>query len=179
MQNDQLPEFVKKLEPFFIGFTAEGNSLKNANGMEICFRVDWKNKTIVSGLHAKHRHSIGCSFEKTPEKIFKDIRRRLFPEYYTDFFKTKKENLEIAEAEEINTQKLKALASVIGGEVSRHYGHRGASGNDYISTENVSIYPTYQGDYEINVTLDYIDAMKIAKHLKDFFRSSKTGELNS
>lgn len=94
MTNDKINELVKKLEPLFLGYTAYENRLKNENGMEIVFRSDWNNKTKVSGLHCKHNHSIGCSFEKSPEKIFKDIRSRLMPDYHADFFETKREKIE-------------------------------------------------------------------------------------
>lgn len=42
MKTEQLNEFVKKIEPFFLGYTAEENRLKNSNGMELIFRIDWK-----------------------------------------------------------------------------------------------------------------------------------------
>ncbi len=167
MKTEQLNEFVKKIEPFFLGYTAEENRLKNSNGMELIFRVDWKNKTTVSGLNAKHRHSIGCSFDKPLEKVFKDIRRRLIPAYHADFFENKREKMEQAEAEHSNSQKLKALASVIGGQVERHYGHRGSANSEYVYSESASIYQTYQGNYEFNIVLEYIDAMRLAKILKE------------
>lgn len=168
MQNEEIKELLKKLEPFFIGFKADERSLKNENGMELFFRKDWKDKTTVSGLHAKHNHSIGCSFSKSPEKIFKDIRQRLIPEYHKDFFETKKERLEREEHNEAERMKLKALASVLGGEIEKHYGHRNAIGNEYASTENVSIYPTYSNHFEFRISLGYIDAMKLAQILKNF-----------
>lgn len=108
MTDDQIKTLVIKLQALFIGFSAHEKSLKNSNGMELYFRVDWKNKMTVSGLHAKKRHSIGCSFEKPVEAIFKDIRRRLFPEYHKDFFETKREQIERTEAEEEAALKLKA-----------------------------------------------------------------------
>lgn len=168
MTNDQIIEIVKKLEPLFLGYKAHERSLKNDNGMEIYFRCDWKGKTTVSGLHAKNSHSIGCSLTKSPEKIFKDIRNRLMPDYHKDFFETKRERLEREEAQNEDELKLKALASVIGGEISNHYGYRGASGNSYVDTANVSIYPIYNGCYEFKIDLNYINAMKLAAILKNF-----------
>ncbi len=167
MTDEQIKELVKKIEPFFIGFKADGKSLKNSNGMEICFREDWKNKTIVSGLYAKKRHSIGCSFEKPIEKIYKDIRRRLMPEYHEDFFKNKKENIERTEAKELEKQKLLALASVVGGELSYNYGQRYSGNSEYVDANNASIYQTYQGLYEFQITLTYFDAMRLAKIIKE------------
>lgn len=123
MTDEKIHELVKKLETYFIGYKANEKTLKNSNGMELWFRSDWKGKTIVSGLHAKSRHSIGCSFEKPIEKIAKDIRKRLMPEYFDDFFTTKKEKIEQTEMMENDSLKLKAVASVIGGEISRNYGH--------------------------------------------------------
>lgn len=171
MTNDKINELVKKLEPLFLGYKAYENHLKNENGMELVFRSDWNNKTKVSGLHAKHNHSIGCSFEKSPEKIFKDIRSRLMPSYHKDFFETKREKIEQQESEESDSLKLKALASVIGGEICHHYGYRNAIGNQYASTESVTIYPTYDGHYEFKMTLSYIDAMKLAQIIKNLFRA--------
>lgn len=137
--------------------------------MELVFRTDWNNKTTVAGLHAKHCHSIGCSFDKPIEKIFNDIRRRLMPDYHKDFFETKREKIERQEAEESNIQKLKALASVLGGEICNHHGYRNAVGYEYISAENISICQTYHGNYEFKINLSYIDAMKLAQNLKSLF----------
>lgn len=169
MTNDKINELVKKLEPLFLGYTAHENRLKNDNGMELVFRIDWNRKTKVSGLHAKHCHSIGCSFDKPTEKIFKDIRSRLMPEYHRDFFETKREKIEQQEIDEANLQKLKALASVIGGEICNHHGYRNAVGCEYVSTENISICKTYHGQYEFKINLNYIDAMKMAHNLKNLF----------
>lgn len=169
MTNDKINQLVKRLEPLFLGYTAIDNRLKNENGMELVFRSDWKNKTVVSGLHSKHCHSIGCSFNKPIEKIFKDIRNRLMPEYHKDFFETKREKIEAQETDEANIQKLKALASVVGGEICNHYGYRNAVGSEYVSTENISIYQTYHGHYEFKINLNYIDAMKMAQNLKKLF----------
>lgn len=169
MDKEKINEFVKKIEPYFLGYTAHENCLKNSNGMELVFRCDWKNKTTVSGLHAKHRHSIGCSFEKPVEKIFKDIRRRLMPDYHADFFKTKKDKIESAEAEELEKQKLRALASVVGGEISCNYGHKHAGSTEYVSANNFSIYQSYNGRYDFHLELSYIDTMKIVQLLKESF----------
>lgn len=124
-------------------------------------------KTIVTGLHAKHSHTIGCSFEKSPEKIYKDIRTRLMPEYHKDFFENKREKTERQEAEEENLLKLKALASVVSGELFNHCGYRNAVGHEYVSAGNISIYPTYFGHYEFKIDLSYIDAMRLAHILKN------------
>lgn len=168
MTSEQIEILVKKLEPFFIGYTAFENRLKNSNGMELVFKEDWKGQTIVIGLHAKSGHSIGCSFSKPLEKIFKDIRRRLMPNYHSDFFETKKEKVEQAEFEAAEKLKLKALASVIEGEICRDYGHRYSGNSEYVRANNVAIYQTYNGRYEVQLNLSYFDAMKMAKFLKDF-----------
>ena len=96
MASNQINELVKKLEPLFIGYTAKENRPINSNGMELAFRMNWNNKTTVSGLHASRTHSIGCSFEKPIEKIFKDIRRRLMTGYHTNFFETKRQSIKRA-----------------------------------------------------------------------------------
>lgn len=167
MTSEKLYEVVRKLEPFFMGYKAHDNMLKNENGMTLVFRISWNNKTTVSGLYAKHNHTIGCSLEKSPEMIFKDIRKRLMPEYHKDFFETKRETIERQEAEEEDLLKLKALASVVGGELSHHYGYRGVAGNEYVSAESVSIYPSYSGHYKFEIELNYIDAMRLAHILKN------------
>ncbi len=87
MTSDQINDLVNKLEPLFIGYTAKENRLVNSNGMVLVFRICWNNRTTVSGLHASRTHSIGCSFEKPLDKIFKDIRRRLMTDYHVDFLK--------------------------------------------------------------------------------------------
>ncbi len=135
--------------------------------MELIFRLNWHNRTTVSGINAKHSHSIGCSFDKPLEKIFKDIRRRLMPEYHADFFEHKREKLERKEAEEANDLKLQAIASVIGGEIGQNYGNRYSGNSSAIHAQNASVYETYSGLYEIHLKLDYISTMKVAKYLKE------------
>lgn len=179
MTNEEIFEVVKKIEPFFIGYTAIENKLKNSNGMELLFKVDWKDQTTVVGLHAKRRHSIGCSFKKSPDKIFKDIWRRLIPGYHADFFETKRENLERAEEQEAEKLKLMAIASVIDGEICRDYGYRCPSNSGYVRAKNVSIYQTYNGRYEIQLNLSYFDTMKMAQFLKEAsFVELKKVEIN-
>lgn len=163
MTSKQINDLVKKLEPLFIGYTAKENRLVNSNGMELVFRVSWNNRTTVSGLHASRTHSIGCSFEKPLDKIFKDIRRRLMTDYHADFFETKRQKIEQAEAEELDAQKLRAISSVINGEIVRHYGQ----GTDCVSTENVCVYQSYDGIYKFEIKTNYFDAMKLAKYLNE------------
>lgn len=174
MNNDQIIELVKKLEPFFLGFSAEERSLKNTNGMELRFFCDWKGKTIVSGLHANKKHSIGCSFDKSHEKIFKDIRKRLMPEYYTDFFEAKREKIERSEREIENKQKLRALASVINGTIERD-NHRG---DEFVESSDVSIHQTYYGKYDFKICLNYVDSMKLAQLLNEILYLKKEKDLN-
>lgn len=169
MDNEQINLLVKKLEPFFLGYVAQENRLKNDNGMELLFSRDWKDKTTVRGLHAKHTHKIGISFEKSPEKIFRDIRRRLMADYHTDFFEYKKEKIENDEVKYEQEQKLKALASVVGGEIGHDYGYRTTYGNEFVTSKNVSIYQDYQGRYDFKIVVSYIDAMRLAKYLKESF----------
>ncbi len=166
MTQEKIHELVRNLEPFFIGYKADQDRLKNENGMELRFYSDWNNKTTVSGLHAKGRHSIGCSFEKPLEKIFRDVRLRLMPDYHADFFDNRREKIERAELDEANLLKLKALASVIGGEISTQHGYSNALENKFVDAENATIYQTYSRGYEVKIYLDYIDSMKLAQHLK-------------
>ncbi|MBY0315665.1 MAG: hypothetical protein K2Q26_09110 [Bdellovibrionales bacterium] len=167
MTEENIFQLVKKLEPLFIGYTAQENRLKNSNGMELIFRFGRNNKTTVSGLNAKRSHSIGCSFDKPVEKIFKNIRRRLIPAYHADFFDHKREKLERKDAEEANALKLQAIASIIGGEIGQNYGYRYSGNSSAIHAQNASVYETYSGLYEMHLTLDYMNTMKLAKYLKD------------
>ncbi len=89
MEDDQINELVKKLEPYFFGYTAKENKLKNDSGLEFLFQDIW-GKATVSGLGGKSCHSIGCSFTKPLEKIAKDVKRRLLPAYRDDFLNIKK-----------------------------------------------------------------------------------------
>lgn len=91
------------------------------------------------------------------------------PEYHRDFFELKREKNERQEADELNIQKPKALASVIGGEICSQYGNRNALGSEYVSTESASICQTYLGHYEFKISLSYIDAMKMAQTFKNLF----------
>lgn len=168
MTNEKICELVKRLEPLLIGYCAFDNRLKNSNGMELVFRINWKNQTRVAGLHATNHHSIGCSFDKPIEKIAKDIRRRLIPKYYDDFFKTKRENAERAEFEEAERLRLKALAFAINGQICRNYENVYPGNSEYIKTNNASIYQTYNNRYEIRLNLDFSDTIKMAEFLKDF-----------
>jgi len=149
MTSEEINQVVKSLEPLFIGYTATENSLKNSNGMELIFRASWNNKTTVSGLHAGRSHSIGCSFKKSPDKIFKDIRRRLMPSYYEDFFKHKKEKQEREEFKNEKAEKMRAISSVVDGEIRKDYGYSYSSGN-FVSAQNLTIYETYSGTLRSN-----------------------------
>lgn len=165
MTDEQISQVVKSLEPLFLGYKATKNSLKNSNGMELFFRSSWNDKTTVSGLHAGRSHSIGCSFKKSPDKIFKDIRKRLMPRYYEDFFKYKKEEQEREEIKNAKAEKMRAISSVIDGEIRKNYGYSYNSGN-FVSAQNLSIYETYSGHYEVTIQLDFMTAMKLAQYLK-------------
>lgn len=166
MKDEKIIELVKRLEPFFIGYKAEEDRLKNSNGMELRFSISWHNKPTVSGLHASRSHSIGCSFEKSCDKIFKDIRKRLMPDYHDDFFKHKRAKQEREEAAHEKAEKLRALASVSDGEVCKNYGYSYNSGS-FVSAQNLSVHEDYNGYYNVSIKLRYMDAMKLVKHLKD------------
>ena len=64
MENDQINKLVKNIEPYFFGYTAKENKLKNDSGLELLFQHTWNGKTKVVGLGGKSSHSIGCSFTK-------------------------------------------------------------------------------------------------------------------
>ncbi len=77
MTKEEIFKIVKNLEPYFFGYTAKENRLKNDSGLEFLFQDIW-GKTTVSGLGGKNYHKIGCSFTKPLDKIAKDIKRPLF-----------------------------------------------------------------------------------------------------
>lgn len=85
MNKEDIQSLVKNLEPYFFGYTANDCSLTNELGLELRFYSSWSDKTQVSGIGAKHSHSIGCSFTKPLERIAKDVKRRLIPECREDF----------------------------------------------------------------------------------------------
>ena len=114
MEDKQIFELVKNLEPYFFGYTAKENKLKNDSGLEFLFQDIW-GKTTVSGLGGKNYHKIGCSFTKPLDKIAKDIKRRLLPNYRDEFFKNKREQKELKEKEAFDRKKLAALAQASGG----------------------------------------------------------------
>ena len=120
MRDEEIFKLVKNLEPYFFGYTAKENRLKNDSGLEFLFQDIW-GKTTVVGLGAKSRHSIGCSFTKPLEKISKDIKRRLLPKYRDDFFENKKEQRELEEKEAFDRKKLAALAQSCGGRIKNQY----------------------------------------------------------
>lgn len=166
MENEKIIQLVKTLEPLFIGYKAEDNRLKNSNGMELVFRLSWSNKTTVSGLHASHTHSIGCSFYKSPEKIFKDIWKRLMPDYHKDFFEHKMEIIKRKEHEDNKNIMLQAIASVINGDINRNYDYHYSGNSNFVHINNVSIYEHYVMGYEVRIKLDYMATMALAEYLR-------------
>ena len=69
MKDEKIIQLVKNLEPFFIGYKAEADRLKNSNGMELLFSISWNDKPTVRGLHANRSHSIGCSLTKYQKRF--------------------------------------------------------------------------------------------------------------
>ena len=120
MTKEEIFKIVKNLEPYFFGYKAKENKLKNKSGLEFLFQDIW-GKTTVVGLGAKSCHSIGCSFRKPLEKIARDIKRRLLPKYRDDFFENKREQKELKEKEAFDRKKLAALAQASGGRIKSQY----------------------------------------------------------
>ena len=42
MVKEQIKSLVKKIEPYFLGYLAHGDRLKNDIGMEILFQENWQ-----------------------------------------------------------------------------------------------------------------------------------------
>ena len=61
---------------------------------------------------------------------------------------------------------MRAISSVVDGEIRKDYGYSYNSGN-FVSAQNLSVYETYSGHYEITIKLDFMNAMKLAEYLKN------------
>ncbi len=161
MNNSEIEIIVKKLEKYFIGYKANGNTLKSEAGFEFRFHSSWNNKTTVSGIGGTRYHSIGCSFTKPVEKIAKDIKRRLFPDYRDDFLKTVKSDNEKREFEEKQLLMLEALKESAHAEIKDSYWNSRAMHNKYISANGFEIKQTYSGDYEFTVDCNFSESLKL------------------
>ncbi len=169
MEDNQINKLVKDLEPYFFGYTAKENRLKNDSGLEFLFQDIW-GKTTVSGLGGKNYHKIGCSFTKPLEKIAKDIQRRLLPKYRDDFFENKKEQNQLREKETFNRKKLEALAQASGGKVKTQYSSYWRT-DKYATFKDGSVAQSYDGKYKIKVEADFGKALKIVSFLKEMNKS--------
>ena len=165
MKDEEIFKLVKNLEPYFFGYTAKENRLKNDSGLEFLFQDIW-GKTTVSGLGGKDCHGIGCSFTKPLGKIAKDIKRRLLPKYRDDFFEYKKEQKELKEKEAFDRKKLAALAQASGGRIKNQYSSYWST-NKYVTFKNGSIAQTYDGKYRVKIEADFGEALKIVSFLKE------------
>ena len=165
MRDEEIFKLVKNLEPYFFGYRAKENRLKNDSGLEFLFQDIW-GKTTVVGLGGKSSHSIGCSFKKPLEKIARDIKRRLLPSYRDDFFENKREQREIREKEAFDRKKLAALAQVSGGKVKTQYSSYWRT-DKYVTFKNGSIAQNYSGNYKIKIEADFGEALKIVSFLRE------------
>ncbi len=171
MEDKQINKLVKELEPYFFGYTAKENKLKNDNGLEFLFYCSWNGKTTVSGLGGKDCHSIGCSFTKPLEKIAKDIKRRLLSAYRDDFFEYKKEQNQLKEKEAFDRKKLAALAQVSGGKIRTQYANHWGK-DKYVNFKQGSISQGYDGKYKIKVEADFGEALKIVSVLREIMNQT-------
>ena len=175
MRDEEIFKLVKNLEPYFFGYTAKENRLKNDNGLEFLFQDIW-GKTTVSGLGGKSCHSIGCSFTKPLEKIAKDIKRRLLPKYRDDFFEYKREQNQLREKEVFDRKKLEALAQASGGKVGNQYSYSLRT-EKYATFKNGSVSQTYDEKYKIKVEAGFGEALRIVSFLKEM--EVKNGKTNN
>ena len=164
MEDNEINKLVKNLEPYFFGYTARENRLKNDSGLEFLFQDIW-GKTTVSGLGGKSYHSIGCSFTKPLEKIAKDIKRRLLPKYRDNFFENKREQKELKDKETFDRKKLAALAQTSGGKIRVQYANHWGK-DKYVNFKWGSISQTYDGKYKIKIEAGFGKALKIVSFLK-------------
>lgn len=166
MEKTNIQNLVKKLEPYFFGYTANDCSLTNELGLELRFFASWNNKTQIRGIGAKHNHSIGCSFTKPLEKIAKDVKRRLIPEYREDFIAYKREESERIEHEAQELLKLEALAQACSGELKDSYWNSRSLRDKYVNAESLEIKQNYSGKYEFSIKLDFGDSLKLINILR-------------
>jgi len=167
MEKTNIQNLVKKLEPYFFGYTANDCSLVNESGLQLLFSSSWNSKTTVSGIGGKHSHSIGCSFNKSLDKIAKDIKNRLIPEYRDDFISYKKEKIESEKYEMDELLKLEALAQTCSGELKDTYWNSRSPRNKYVGTKNVEIKQNYSGNYNFSIDLNFGDSLKLIDFLRD------------
>ncbi len=167
MEKANIQNLVKKLEPYFFGYTASDCSLVNDTGLELLFSSSWNNKTTVSGLRGKHSHSIGCSFTKSLDKIAKDIKNRLIFEYRDDFISYKKEKIDREKHEMEELLKLEALAQSCSDELKDAYWNSRSPRNKYVGTQNIEIKQNYSGDYNFSIDLSFGDSLKLIDFLKN------------
>ena len=162
METAKIHELVKSLEKYFYGFQAEENLLTNDAGLKLLFTETWNKKTKISGIGGKHSHTIGCSFTKSSDKIAKDIRSRLLPDYKEDFFAYKCEKIKYKQKNEEDFLKLKALAQASSGEIKHKYG---TSSVQYVCAKNLSIEENYADNYLHTIELNFSDSLKLADFL--------------
>ena len=165
MENAEIHKLVKNLENYFFGYVAKQNYLESTSGLKILFRSSWNGKTTIIGLGARRNHSIGCSFTKPLDKIAKDIKKRLMPDYRDDFFeKLRDENIR-QEKEQSELMKLKAIAQVSCGIVEDQKFYSRGSGTKYVRSDYANISQTYSGDYELTIRANFGEALKILNFL--------------
>jgi len=167
MEDKKIYEVVKSVSKYMIGFKPEEKYLVNDNGMQLHFYSSWNNKTTISGVGARHSHSIGCSFEKDPERIANDIYRRLYDAYRDDFLNNKKE----IEGREKNInddmQKLDAICSVIdGAAVHENYGNY-KKYNRHVRNKQIEVSQDYKDNYDLKINLNFSETLKVVNLLKE------------
>ncbi len=173
MEDSQIYELVKKLEPLFHGYTAKERILENSSGMKLHFSSTWNGKTSISGLGGKKRHSIGCSFTKPLDKIAKDIRRRLLPDYRDDYFENIVERKQRQEKIDSDLLKLKALEDATEGEIRDQYGYSSGPYNKYVNSDYANISQRYNGGYELTILADFTETLDIISFLKKSYPYKK------
>lgn len=167
MEDKKIYEVVKSVSKYMIGFKPEEKYLVNDNGMKFHFYSSWNNKTTISGVGARHSHSIGCSFKKDPEKIAKDIYRRLYDDYRDDFLTNKRE--EEGREKKINDdmEKLDAICSVIEGATVRENFGNYKKYNRHVCNKQIEISQDYQDNYDFKINLSFSETLKAVSLLKE------------
>ena len=165
MEKNKIHELVKNLEPYFFGYVADKDRLKNDMGLELLFQSSWNGKTRVIGLGGKTPHSIGCSFTKPLGRMASDVMRRLLPSYRDDFLEYKRELQQLKEKEAFERKKLAALAQVLGGKVTDHpnYGKQ----EKCVKFTHGFIFQNYDDNYKIKIQVDFGKALKVLPVLKE------------
>lgn len=160
---------VRNTAKYLYGFKPnhEQDALIHDSGFKLLFYNGYKGTEIL-GVGGQKSHRIGCSFKKCPKKIAKDIEKRLLPDYKRDFINYRAEKAALEEKRAHHRQLMEALAHEALGEIKAHHGGH-VKHNVYVRGANATITITenYREGYDAKISLDFGQALKLIKYLKN------------